>query len=62
LKENLQYVSNALMTVLADIRKIGQFKLQQVEIQVEVTAEGGVHFIGTAKVGGKGAITLTFSE
>jgi len=34
--------------------------LKTVTVAVEVSAEGGVSFIGTAKASGKGAITLTF--
>ncbi len=60
LKENLARVSQSVMQVQSDIRQIGDFKLKEVQLQVEVTAEGGVQFIGTSKVGGKGAITLTF--
>jgi hypothetical protein len=62
LRKNLSGVSQAVLQVLADIRKVGDFRLKEVELQVEVTAEGGVQFIGTAKLGGKGASTLTFAE
>jgi hypothetical protein len=62
LKENLGNICQGLSTVLSDIKKVGNFKLTEVTIGVEVTAEGGVNFVGTSKVGGKGAITLTFSE
>lgn len=62
LKENLTNVCQSLGEALHDVKKVGNFRLKEVTIQVEVTAEGGVELIGTAKVGGKGAITLTFSE
>ncbi|EKU99786.1 hypothetical protein SPB21_10095 [Leptothoe sp. ISB3NOV94-8A] len=62
LRENLNNVCQSVASALGDIKKVGDFKLKEVEIQVEVTAEGGVELIGTAKLGGKGAITLTFSE
>ena len=45
-----------------DLGTVGGFKLNQVAIQVEINAEGGVELVGTAKVGAKGAITLTFGE
>jgi hypothetical protein len=48
--------------MLNDVKQVGGFQLKQVTIQVEVTAEGGIELVGTAKLGGKGAITLTFSE
>jgi hypothetical protein len=62
LRENLQRVSWALLNVLADIKSVGEFELSEVEIGVEITAEGGVEFIGSSKVGGKGAIKLKFSR
>lgn len=62
LKANLNNVCQGLAETLQDIKAVGSFRLKEVTIQVEVTAEGGVELIGTAKLGGKGAITLTFSE
>ena len=62
LRENLKNVCQGVASALQDIKKVGGFKLKEVEIQVEVNVEGGVELIGTAKLGGKGAITLTFSE
>jgi autotransporter translocation and assembly factor TamB len=62
LKANLSNVCQGLAETLQDIKAVGNFHLKEVTIQVEVTAEGGVELIGTAKLGGKGAITLTFSE
>ena len=62
LQENLTKVCQGVTEVLSHVKQVGDFKLKQVTIQVEVTAEGGVELIGTAKIGGKGAITLTFSE
>ncbi len=62
IKGNLRHVAAAATEFLSDIRAVGEFELTEVQLQVEVSAEGGVHFIGTAKAGGKGAITLTFSR
>jgi hypothetical protein len=62
LKENLQRLCQGFAAVLADIRAVGSFRLKEVTLNVEVTAEGGFQLIGTATVGGKGAITLTFAE
>lgn len=39
---------------------VGQFKLKEIEVQLEITAEGGVRLVGTASVGVKGAMTLRF--
>lgn len=62
LKENMLMVCNQVAATVGHIKQIGQFKLKEVSIQVEISAEGGVELIGTAKLGGKGAITLTFGE
>ena len=62
LKQNLERVCDGMAVALEDIKKVGSFKLKEITVQVEVSAEGGVEFIGTASLGGKGAITLTFSE
>jgi hypothetical protein len=62
LKENMLKVCNQLAATVSHVQQVGQFKLKEVSIQVEISAEGGVELIGTAKLGGKGAITLTFGE
>lgn len=62
LRENLERVSHALLKVLADIKSVGDFELAEVEVGVEITAEGGVNFIGSSKVGGKAGIKLKFSK
>jgi len=62
LRENLNKVCQGVASMVNDVKQVGNFQLKQITIQVEVTAEGGVELIGTAKLGGKGAITLTFSE
>ncbi len=62
LKANLTKACNTLTGALADLRAVGAFRLSEVTVQVEISAEAGVQFIGTGKAGGKGAITLTFKE
>lgn len=62
LKENMNQVCKGVIDVFNDIKSIGDFKLKEIEIAVEVNAEGGVTLVGTAKIGGKGAIKLVFSE
>lgn len=62
LKKSLTGVSEAVLTVIKDIKQVGQFKLKEITLQVEVSAEGGINLIGTATLGGKGAITLKFGE
>lgn len=59
LKESLANLTTQLNTLFADIKQVGAFQLQQVQIQVEISAEGEILLIG--KAGVKGAVTLTFS-
>lgn len=47
--------------VLQDVKQVGEFKLKEVQVGVEITAEGGVAMIGSFSAGAKGAMTLTFS-
>lgn len=62
LQANLNRICNGVITLVNDVKAVGNFRLKEITIQVEISAEGGVELIGTAKLGGKGAITLTFSE
>ncbi len=61
MRQSFSKLSEQLSILLQDIKQVGQFKLKEVQLQVEVTAEGGVALIGVAKVGVSGAITLTFA-
>jgi len=60
LRESLSGLTAQFSELLTDIRQVGEFKLQQVQIAVAVTAEGGFVLVG--KAGIKGAITLTFGN
>jgi hypothetical protein len=62
LRQSLSDLSEGISEICSDIKKVGEFKLKQVEVLVEVTAEGGLALVGLAKVGTKGAINLTFTE
>lgn len=62
LRESLSRLSEQISEVLRDIKKVGDFRLKEVEVQVEISSEGGVNLVGTVKAGVKGAITLTFAE
>ncbi len=62
LKKNLANVSHSMVSVLEEVKNIGRFKLKEITLQVEVSSDGGINLIGTANLGGKGAITLTFAE
>jgi len=62
LRQSLSDLSGGISEICSDIKKVGDFKLKQVEVLVEVTAEGGLALVGLAKVGTKGAINLTFTD
>lgn len=60
LRKNLTAVCSQVQEFLQDVRDVGRFKLAEVTFQVEVSATGGIHLVGSATVGGKGSITLKF--
>ena len=61
LAASLRELTGELGKLFGDIRRVGGFELQQVQVGLEISAEGGFSLIGSAKAGGKGAITLTFA-
>jgi len=62
MRANLQSATALLAEVFSDVRQVGNYELSEVEVGVEITAEGGVQFIGTATVSGSGSITLKFKK
>lgn len=63
LRENLKRTMALLGGLIEDAMDSGgQLPLQQVQLSFEVSANGGINLVGTAQVGGKGAITLTFGK
>lgn len=62
LSKNLNSVCGGVCEALSNLTAVGDFALKEVSIQVEISAQGGVNLIGTANVGGKGAITLKFEK
>ena len=60
LRASLAELTTKLSTLLADLKTVGGFELAQVQVAVELTAQGGVHLIGNLTAGAKGAIQLTF--
>jgi len=50
-----------LDSLFQDLKAVGSFKLDQVEVSLEISAEGGVALIGTAKAGASEAVKLAFS-
>ncbi|MFC1633948.1 hypothetical protein ACFL5Z_03835 [Planctomycetota bacterium] len=62
LRHNWSQVSQAVLETLSDVRQIGQFRLKEVTLQLEVSANGSITLIGAANIGGKGAVTLKFAD
>lgn len=62
LKKSMANLSNCISTVFADIKNVGNFKLKEIKLEVEISAAGGFNLVGTATAGTKGAISLTFVE
>jgi hypothetical protein len=60
LHQSLKDLTGALATVLADLKSVGGYELSEVQVGVELTAEGGVRLIGNLTAGAKGALQLTF--
>jgi hypothetical protein len=61
LQRSLSALAEQVSSLFQDIKNVGDFKLKEVQVAVEITAEGGVALIANARAGAKGAITLTFA-
>ncbi len=62
LKESLSQLSKGAAEIFQDIKSVGDFQLTEVQMQAEITAEGGFALVGLAKAGMKGGITLKFRQ
>lgn len=63
IQANLLRVVNPLREMLSELAaKADGMPLKEAQIGLEISAEGGVQFVGTAKVGAKAAITLVFGR
>ena len=60
LRQSVSKLSEQISGISADITKVGDFQLKDVQLSVEISAQGELLLIGKARI--KGAITLTFSE
>ncbi len=61
LRASFGKLSGQVSAILQDVRQVGDFKLKEVELQVEISAEAGVNLVGNLKAGTRGAISLTFA-
>ncbi len=63
LREGLVRACGALVGVLDDVGETTTgMKLREAHVNFEVSASGGVQFVGTAEVKGTGGITLVFRD
>lgn len=63
LRDNLVRACGTLVSVLEDISsETSGLKLREARVSFEVSASGGIQFVGTAEVKGTGGITLIFRE
>ena len=61
IRTSLTQLSGQIGEMFQGLKSAGPFQLQQVQLQVAITAEGGIALIGLTKAGVSGAITLTFT-
>ncbi len=54
LAASLRGLTTQLGELFGDLRAVGGYELQQVQVGLEISAEGGFNLIGSAKAGGKG--------
>ncbi|AGP61315.1 Pepco domain-containing protein [Streptomyces rapamycinicus] len=63
LRQNLAEAVDALQEVFADVANCGgTLPLAEAQLSFQVTATGGVQFIGTGQVQGTRGLTLTFKR
>jgi hypothetical protein len=60
LRQSLAQLTEQISGVLQDIKTVGSFQLKEVQLQVAITAEGGVALVGLVKAGVSGTIALKF--
>ena len=51
IKQSLSELSSKLSDMFQDIKTVGNFKLQTIQLSVEISAEGGVSLVANAKAG-----------
>ncbi|WP_280883515.1 Pepco domain-containing protein [Streptomyces pseudovenezuelae] len=63
LRKNLADAVDALQQVFADVAaRGGQLPLREAQLSFQVTAGGGVQFVGTAQMQGSRGIVLVFRQ
>lgn len=60
LRISLKILAEQISGFMNDVKEVGQFQLEEVELQVQVTGEGKIALIASTKVGG--TIKLKFKK
>ena len=60
LGKSMQVFSKQIGHIFEEVQQVGNFQLDTVSLQVEISSEGGISLIGSLRAGVKGAVTLTF--
>jgi hypothetical protein len=60
IQQGITQLSEQIAGLVQQAKQTSGIHLKQIQVQVGITAEGGVALIGLAKAGVSGAITLTF--
>jgi hypothetical protein len=58
LRKSISHLASQLSDLFADLKSVGEMKLTEVNVSVEVSAEGGLVLVG--KAGVTGGISLKF--
>ena len=63
IRHSVTHISEQIAGILQDVKQVGDFKLKEVQVGVEISAEGEIAIVGTVRGGAgiRGAMTLTFS-
>ena len=62
LKHSISQLSENISEIFQDIKRVGDFKLKEIQLQAEITAEAGFAIVANAKAGTKGVFLLTFRD
>ncbi len=61
LRKSVGSLARQVTGLFDDLEHDDRYRLETVQVSLEISAEGGVSLIGTAKAGARGGITLTFA-
>jgi len=63
IRQSVTQIAGQIAGILQDVKQVGDFKLKEVQVSVEISANGEVSIVGVVSGGAgvRGAMTLTFS-